>query len=55
MDMAIACEQAAYSSLLRHLYTVQADRELMLARLIRGGLALACIAPAPATIRHQPP
>ena len=33
----------AYSPVVRRLYTVQADPEPMSARLVRGGLALACI------------
>ena len=33
----------AYSPVARRLYAVQADPEPMSARLVRGGLALACI------------
>ena len=54
MDIPIACEQSAYSSLLMRSRAGQADPEPMLARLVRGGFALACILPARATIRHQP-
>ena len=43
MENAIACEPTAYSPVARRLYTVQADPEPMSARLVRGGLALACI------------
>ena len=57
MEMAIASEQTAYSSLLRRLYAEPAEPEPMLARPIRGGLlaCLACIPPVRATIGHQPP
>ena len=41
IDIGIVCEQPAYSLLHRLLYTLQADTQPMLARLIRGGLALA--------------
>ena len=55
MDIAFACEHPACSSLLMLAGAAQADPEPMLARYIRGGHALACIPPARATIRHQPP
>ena len=45
-DVAMACEHNAYSSLLMRWNVVPADPEPMLARLMRGGLALACIPPA---------
>ena len=55
MALAMEREQTAYRSILILPWVVLADHEPMLARLIRGGLALACIPPAWATIRHQPP
>ena len=50
MEKAVACEPTAYSSLRMRWEVVLADPKPKLARLIRGGLALACIPPARATI-----
>ena len=54
MTLALQREPTAYRSLLTRAGAVLADPEPVLARLIRGGLAVARIPPARATIRQPP-